>query len=186
MSGALELRARIREDIAAIETLRTGRYAPPWAYCADPGRSAHGEDFAVVVLRVSDEFYGAGTDTDAGTYADPDEPGGRMAAAHEEFETERWGVVLALDERWGAHRVLSTAPYEERETAGAVVPPLFAALIELGYSGDVQIWDAEGRSEGHSEGRPEGRVVGVGVGQMDKEEPVVLFAAALAPACTAD
>ncbi|MFJ8869635.1 hypothetical protein ACIRD6_28175 [Streptomyces sp. NPDC102473] len=169
MSEALELRKRVRGDIAAIETLRTGPYAPPWACCADPGRSAHGEDFAIVALRVGEDFYDAGTGAGAATsaYADRD-------AAHEEFETERWGVVLALDARWGAHRVLPTAPYEECEAAGAVVPPFFAALIELGYSGDLQLWDAYGRA------------VGVGVGQMDKEEPVVLFAVALGPAYAAD
>lgn len=156
MSEALELRARVRGDIAAIEALRSGPYAPPWAGCADPGRSASGQDFAVVALRVGEDFYGA------------DDDGERMDAAHEAFETERWGVVLALDERWGRHGELSTAAYEEREAQGRAVPPFFAALSELGLSGDLQTWDAGGRT------------VGIGVGQMDREEPVVLFAVVLA------
>ncbi|MFF2138322.1 hypothetical protein [Streptomyces sp. NPDC058193] len=170
MSGALELGARVREDIAAVEALRSGSCAPPWACCADPGRSAHGEDFAIVALRVGEELHDAAGE--AGTGAGGDDVA-RPGAAHEEFETERWGVVLALDARWGAHRTLSTVPYEEREAAGAVVPPFFAELIELGYSGDLQIWGEGGRS------------AGIGVGQMDKEEPVVLFAVVLGPACDA-
>ncbi|MFF5894973.1 hypothetical protein ACFY8O_03500 [Streptomyces argenteolus] len=156
MSEALELRARVRGDIAAVEALRAGPYTPPWQGCADPGRSACGEDFAVVALRVGEDFY------------DADDDGERMDAAHEAFETERWGVVLALDTRWGRHGELSTVPYEEREAEGRAVPPLFAALGELGYSGDLQTWHADGRT------------VGIGVGQMDREEPVVLFAVAFA------
>ncbi|MCX5410416.1 hypothetical protein [Streptomyces sp. NBC_00059] len=167
MSEALELRSRVRGDIAAIEALRTGPYAPPWTGCADPGRSASGEDFAIVALRVGEDFYDAEGD---GADGDGEDDAERMDAAHEAFETERWGVVLALDERWGPHRELSTDAYEEREAEGQAVPPFFAALIELGYSGDLQTWDAGGRT------------VGVGVGQMDREEPVVLFAVALAPA----
>ncbi|MGW1817939.1 hypothetical protein ACWCQM_30765 [Streptomyces sp. NPDC002125] len=166
MSEALELRSRVRGDIAAIEALRTGPYAPPWTGCADPGRSASGEDFAIVALRVSEDFYGAD-----GNGEDDAE---RMDAAHEAFETERWGVVLALDERWGPHRELSAMAYEESEVAAGAVPPFFGALVELGYSGDVQTWDVSGRR------------VGVGVGQMDQEEPVVLFAVALDPEYATD
>ncbi|GAA2973109.1 hypothetical protein GCM10020227_47200 [Streptomyces flavovirens] len=43
-------------------------------------------------------------------------------------------------------------------------PPFCAGLFELGYYGDLQVWHVDGRE------------VGVGVGQMDQEEPVVLFA----------
>ncbi|WP_254667844.1 hypothetical protein [Streptomyces griseus] len=141
--------------LAAVEALRTGSTAPPWAGCADATRSAPGEDFAVVALRVSEDFYGPGD-------------GGASEAAYEEFESERWGVVLALDERWGPHRVLSTDAYAERDVEGGSVPPFFEALFELGYYGDLQIWDVG-----------DGRRVGVGVGQMDREEPVVLFAVLL-------
>ncbi|MDQ0794290.1 hypothetical protein [Streptomyces sp. B1I3] len=147
------------EDVSAVEALRTGPFTPPWAGCADTTRSAGGEDFAIVALRVSQDFYGA------------DDDGESAEAAHEAFETERWGVVLALDERWGPHRVLATDAYAEREAEGAPVPPFHAALFELGYFGDLHVWDAGG-----------GRTVGVGTGRMDREEPVVLFAVALATA----
>ncbi|MEU5717887.1 hypothetical protein AB0G71_19235 [Streptomyces sp. NPDC020403] len=143
-------------DLAAIEALRTGSTAPPWIGCADLARSASGEDFAIVALRVSEDFYGPGND------------GGASAAAYEVFETERWGVVLALDERWGPHHVLCTDEYAEREVEGGSVPPFFEALFELCYYGDLHLWDAG-----------DGRRVGVGVGQMDREEPVVLFAVVL-------
>ncbi|OKI98646.1 hypothetical protein AMK10_03740 [Streptomyces sp. CB02058] len=176
VSEALELRSRVRGDIAAIVALRTGPYAPPWTGCADPGRSASGEDFAIVALRVGEDFYGAGAGADGAEDGEADGDGrtARMDAAHEAFETERWGVVLALDERWGPHRELSADAYEESEAAGALVPPFFGALVELGYFGDVQTWDVGGRT------------VGVGVGQMDQEEPVVLFAVALAPEYATD
>ncbi|MFG2428530.1 hypothetical protein [Streptomyces sp. NPDC048590] len=159
MTGPLEFTARVTETTAALEALRTAPYAPPWPWCADPGRSAAGEGFAIVALRVSEDFPLGPGDGDEGESLD---------AAHEAFETERWGAVLALDERWGRHRELSTTEYEQRDTDDADVPPFYAALIELGYSGDLQIWDTGGRT------------VGIGVGQMDKEEPVVLYAVALA------
>ncbi|MEV6263254.1 hypothetical protein AB0M42_21230 [Streptomyces sp. NPDC051784] len=155
----MEFTARVRETTAALEALRTAPFAPPWPCCADPGRSAAGEDFAIVALRVSQDFPHGQGDGDEGEGLD---------AAHEAFETERWGAVLALDERWGAHGRISTTEYEELEADGTPVPPFHATLIELGYSGDLQTWDADGRT------------VGIGVGQMDKEEPVVLYAVALA------
>ncbi|MFE3515017.1 hypothetical protein [Streptomyces sp. NPDC059166] len=160
MTGPLEFTARVRETTAALEALRTAPYAPPWPWCADPGRSAAGEGFAVVALRVSEDFPRG---------RDGGDEGGGLDAAHEAFETERWGAVLALDERWGAHGRISTTAYEELDADGAAVPPFHAALIELGYSGDLQTWDTDGRT------------VGIGVGQMDKEEPVVLYAVALDP-----
>ncbi|MFG2920551.1 hypothetical protein ACGFYA_03435 [Streptomyces sp. NPDC048305] len=160
MSDPSEFTARVRETTAALEALRTAPFAPPWPCCADPGRSAAGEDFAIVALRVSEDFPLGQGDGDEGEGLD---------AAHEAFETERWGAVLALDERWGAHGHISTTEYEERDADGADVPPFYAALIELGYSGPLQTWDTDGRT------------VGIGVGQMDEEEPVVLYAVALAP-----
>ncbi|MYR68188.1 MULTISPECIES: hypothetical protein [unclassified Streptomyces] len=151
VSGAPEFTARVSGDVAAIEALRTGPYTPPWAGCADPGRSAAGQDYAIVALRTSQDFYAAGDD------------GENVGAAYEAFETERWGVVLALDERWGPHRPLALDAYAEQDEEGTPVPPFCAGLFELGYYGDLQVWHVDGRE------------VGVGVGQMDQEEPVVLF-----------
>ncbi|MEU1123214.1 hypothetical protein ABZ371_06420 [Streptomyces sp. NPDC005899] len=159
VSGALELQARVREDVSAIEALRTGSPAPPWTGRADTTRSAWGEDFAIVALRVGQDFYGGDDGADA---------------EHEAFETERWGVVLALDARWGPHGELPTDAYAEREAEGAPVPPFYEALFELGYYGDLQVWEAGA-----------GRTVGVGTGRADREEPVVLFAVALPTAVSA-
>jgi hypothetical protein len=151
VTDPLEFTAAVDRYLAAIEALRTGPYAPPWAGCADAGRSASGDDFAIVALRVSQDFY--------------EDDGEALDAVNEEFATECWGVVLALDERWGKHGTLSMEEYADREAEGRPMPPFFAALCELGYFGDLQVWDVAERR------------VAVGVGQMDQEEPVVLFAA---------
>lgn len=149
----LEFKAAVDAYLVAIEALREGPYAPPWAGCADPGRSASGEDFAVVALRVSEDFYAAEDD------------GESLDAVHDEMETERWGVVLALDKRLGPHRTVSTQACADRDAEGLAVPPPLGALCELGYFDDLQVWDTDRRT------------IAVGVGQMDQEEPVVLFVA---------
>ncbi|WP_455352736.1 hypothetical protein [Streptomyces sp. SYSU K217416] len=149
---ALEFKAAVDARVAAIEALATAGFAPPWPGCVDPGRSAYGEDFAIVALRVSEEFW-------------DDEDGEALVAAHEEFESEKWGVILALDTRWGERVRVEMEPYAELDAEGAAMPPFFAALCELGYFDDLAVW------------RVGDRRLAVGAGQMDAEEPVVLFAA---------
>ncbi|MFF1922384.1 hypothetical protein ACFVW8_17665 [Streptomyces sp. NPDC058221] len=152
VKNPLKFKEVVDAHLELIEALRVGPYAPPWPGCADPGRSASGEDFAVVALKVSEDFYAAEDD------------GESLDAAYEEMETERWAVVLALDTRWGPHRTESLQISAEREAAGLAVPPPLCALCELGYFDDLQVWESGARA------------VAVGVGQMDKEEPIVLFA----------
>ncbi|MET8127127.1 hypothetical protein ABZV67_14735 [Streptomyces sp. NPDC005065] len=60
--------------------------------------------------------------------------------------------------------VMSTSTGAERDAEGRAVPPLFGALCELGYFGDLQVREADVRR------------IAVGVGQMDQEESVVFFA----------
>ncbi|MFD3481771.1 hypothetical protein [Streptomyces sp. NPDC058665] len=148
----LAFKAAVDARTAAVERLATAPYAPPWPDGVDPGRSGAGADFAIVALRVSPDFY-------------EDEDGELHAAVINEYETELWGVVLALDTRWGAHLTVGLEEDGDRHLAGEPVPPFYAALFELGYYGDLQTW------------RVGGRLVAVGVGQPDAEEPVVLFAA---------
>ncbi|GGJ93637.1 hypothetical protein GCM10011583_26410 [Streptomyces camponoticapitis] len=148
----LDFKAAVDARTAAVERLATAPYAPPWPDGVDPGRSGAGADFAIVALRVSPDFY-------------EDEDGDLHAAVTDEYETELWGVVLALDTRWGTHLTVGLEEYGDRHLAGEPVPPFYAALFDLGYFGDLQTW------------RVGGRLVAVGVGQMDAEEPLVLFAA---------
>jgi hypothetical protein len=71
--------------VAAIESLASGRYGLPWPGCADPAFSFGGENYAIVALRVSQEFY------------DEDDPDGLVENAHELIEakgTELAGVML--------------------------------------------------------------------------------------------
>lgn len=149
---ALGFKAAVDARAAAVERLATAAYEPPWADGVDPGRSGSGADFAVVALRVSADFYAAGDH-------------GLHDAVLDEYETELWGVVHALDARWGAHRTVELTEYADRYLADEPVPPFYASLCELGYFGDLETW------------RVGGRLVAVGVGQSDAEEPVVLFAA---------
>ncbi|WP_328905572.1 hypothetical protein OG230_22825 [Streptomyces sp. NBC_00234] len=154
MRDPLEFKDAVDRHVLAVEALRTGPYAPPWTGCADPGHSSSGDDFAVVVLRRSQGFWEA---EDDGSIRD---------ATREEFETELWGVVLALEKRWGPHVTVSAAPaYERRDQEGRHLPPLFEALRELGFD-DLRVWEADGRS------------IAVGMGQAHREEPFVLLAAA--------
>ena len=149
----LEFKAAVDRCVVAVEALRTGPYTPPWTGCADPGHSTSGEDFAVVVLRVSQDFY------------EPEDDGSIRDATRDEFETELWGVVLALEKRWGPYRTVSAMPaYVQRDQEGRVLPPLFEALWELGFD-DLQVWEADARR------------IAVGLGQANREEPFVLFAA---------
>ncbi|MFC9604856.1 hypothetical protein ACFTTN_15525 [Streptomyces niveus] len=149
---ALAFKAAVDARTAAVERLATAPYAPPWPDGVDPGRSGSGPDFAIVALRVSADFY-------------EDEDHEAHDAVLDEFETELWGVVHALDARWGAHRTVELTAYADRYLADEPVPPFYASLCELGYFGDLETW------------RVGGRVVAVGVGQPDAEEPVVLFGA---------
>ncbi|MFI6083126.1 hypothetical protein ACIBBB_19455 [Streptomyces sp. NPDC051217] len=148
----LEFKAAVDARTAAVVRIATAPYAPPWPDGVDPGRSGAGADFAIVALRVSPDFY-------------EDEDGELHAAVTDEYETELWGVVLALDARWGAHLTVGLEEYGDQHLAGEPVPPFYAALFDLGYFGDLQTWQVGGRR------------VSVGVGQMDAEEPLVLFAA---------
>lgn len=150
--GALAFKAAVGARAAAVERLAVAPYAPPWPDGADPGRSASGSDFAIVALRVSADFYEDGADE-------------LHDAVVDEYGTELWGVVHALDARWGAHRTVELTAYADRYLAGEPVPPFHASLCELGYFGDLETW------------RVGGRLVAVGVGQPDAEEPVVLFGA---------
>ncbi|MFF2185601.1 hypothetical protein [Streptomyces sp. NPDC058155] len=149
---ALAFKAAVDARTAAVERLATAPYAPPWPDGVDPGRSGSGADFAIVALRVSTDFY-------------EDEDHELHDAVLDEYERELWGVVHALDARWGAHRTVESAPYADRYLADEPVPPFYASLCELGYFGDLETW------------RVGGRLVAVGVGQQDAEEPVVLFGA---------
>ncbi|MFE4453299.1 hypothetical protein [Streptomyces sp. NPDC056796] len=173
VSDALAFQARVRDDVAAIEALRSGPLTPPWPGCADPARSASGDGFAVVALRVGRDLHHAGgpAGAEARTDTGPGDDSRSTEAAYDAFETERWGVVLALDERWGPHGTLATYGHAERHAAGEEVPPLLGALFDLGYFDDeLQVWETGGRR------------VAVGTGQADREEPVVLYAAvALSP-----
>lgn len=153
MSGPLEFKTAVDRYVATIEALASAPYTASWPVGTDPEQSARGEDFIIVALRVSEDFYNADDAWDA------------ASEASEELETERWGVVLALDSRWGPHDTLSMEEYAERDAAGLPMPPFFQELCELGYFGDLQLW------------RINGRRIAVSVGQMDAEEPVVLFAA---------
>jgi hypothetical protein len=47
--------------VAAIESLASGRYGLPWPGCADQAFSFGGENYAIVALRVSQEFYATRT-----------------------------------------------------------------------------------------------------------------------------
>lgn len=153
MRDPLDFKAAVDRNVAAVEALRTGPYTPPWHGCADPRRSAWGEDFAVVVLRVSQDFHEAGDD---GTLRD---------ATRDEFETELWGVVLALQKLRGPYATVSPVPaYVRRDQEGRSLPPLFAALWELGFD-DLHVWEAGARR------------VAVGLAQANREEPFTLFAA---------
>lgn len=155
---ALVFKAAVDARAAAVERLASAPYEPPWADGVDPGRSGSGADFAIVALRVSPDFYESGEGGEG-------DDGERHAAAVDAYETELWGVVHALDARWGAHTAVELTPYADRYLADQPVPPFYAALCELGYFGDLQTW------------RVGERLVAVGVGQADAEEPVVLFAA---------
>lgn len=159
---ALDFKAAVDARVAAVVRLATAPYGPPWPDSVDPGRSGSGADFAVVALRVSADFH---DEEDGDEDGDGDEGGERHAAVADAYETELWGVVLALDARWGAHRDVDLQEYGDRYLEDEPVPPFYAKLFDLGYFGDLRTW------------RVEGRLVAVGVGQMDKEEPVVLFAA---------
>ncbi|WP_330174084.1 hypothetical protein OG875_11200 [Streptomyces sp. NBC_01498] len=158
--GALAFKAAVDGLTAAVERLATAPYGPPWPDGVDPGRSGAGADFAVVALRVSQDFYADGAGEEAGAGE-----GGRHAAVTDAYETELWGVVLALDARWGTHRSVGTADRADRYLSGEPVEPFHATLFDLGYFGDLRTW------------RVGGRLVAVGVGQQDAEEPVVLFGA---------
>ncbi|WP_242569684.1 hypothetical protein [Streptomyces sp. NP-1717] len=149
---ALAFKAAVDARTAAVERLATAPYAPPWPDGVDPGRSGSGADFAIVALRVSADFY-------------EDEDFEVHDTVLDAYETELWGVVHALDARWGAHRTVGLSVYADRHLAGEPVPPFYASLCELGYFGDLETW------------RVGGRLVAVGVGQPDAEEPVVLFGA---------
>lgn len=151
-ADALGFKAAVDARTAAVVRLATAPYDPPWSDGVDAGRSGSGADFAIVALRVSPDFY-------------EDEDYALHDAVLDAYETELWGVVHALDARWGAHRTVESAEYANRYLAGEAVAPFYASLCELGYFGDLQAW------------RVGGRTVAVGVGQQDAEEPVVLFAA---------
>lgn len=139
--------------VAAIEALSTGSYEAPRLGCVDRDYSPCGEDFAVVALRVSDEFY------------DLDDPDPLIVAAHEEFGIERWGVVHALETRWGPHHTLPVDAYCDWAMTEPPASALLASLNDNGLSDDLQVWKVGDRR------------VAVGVGQSHREEPVVLFAA---------
>ncbi|WP_185298768.1 hypothetical protein [Streptomyces finlayi] len=161
VTDPLEFKAAVDGNVAAVEALRAGPYTPPWPGCADPRHSASGEDFAVVVLRVSRDFHGPHEDDEG----DEGDDGSVRDATREEFETELWGVVLALRKRWGPYATVSPAPtYVRRDQEGRALPPLFEALWELGFD-DLYVWEADARS------------VAVGLAQAHREEPFRLFAA---------
>lgn len=163
---ALDFKAAVDARTAAVQRLATAPYEPPWADGVDQARSVSGADFAIVALRVSPDFYKA---EDGDGDGDGDEDGDGEYEPHDAvldaYETELWGVVHALDARWGTHRTVELTEYADGYLAGGPVPPFYAALCELGYFGDLETW------------RVGGRLVAVGVGQADAEEPVVLFAA---------
>ncbi|MGW8887593.1 hypothetical protein [Streptomyces sp. NPDC055749] len=149
----LEFKAAVDRYVVAVEALRTAPYTPPWTGCADPGYSTSGEDFAVVALRVSRDFY------------DPGDDGSIREALHDEFETEHWGVVLALEKRWGAYATVSAMDaYVEQDQEGRALPPLLEVLCGDGFD-DLQVWEVDARK------------IAVGVAQASGDEPFVLFAA---------
>jgi hypothetical protein len=153
--------------VAAIESLASGRYGLPWPGCADPAFSFGGENYAIVALRVSQEFY------------DEDDPEGLVENAHElieathrEFGAELWGVVNRLDALWGPHSTLNADEYGDRAGGGGgeFASELLSEINRNELTCDLKVWKVGDRR------------IALGVGQSHLEEPVVLFAGVTASA----